>query len=610
MTRAGAIERFLASPSLSEGTRRCVSRRPGASSPRGSASAGRRSSDVDARALADYAAELGARDRRQARSAGDDRAQARRRSARSCGTRSDRRACPTRRSRRAGRGGLPDAPVTRDIETLLDALEGDGPLALRNRALLELVYSAGLRSARSGRARPRRRRLRAGARARATARARRSASCRSARRRRTGSRRYLARRAARRSPAAPRTRSSCRRAGGGSTRAPCGGSARTPTGCATRSRRTCSRAAPTCARSRSCSATARSRPRRSTATSTEDDCAVSTTARIPAILSSTASSPCSRRGARRAPSTPTAATSSASRASSARRRRRATTEELERYLAQLRADGLAPRPSRDASPRCAAFFRHLHAARRARATTPLPSSRLPRRMRRLPRTLSPSEAERLIEAANGTTPARAARPRARRAPLRRGAPGQRGGRRSSAAASTSTSGSCACTRQGRQGADRAGRPPRRPRRSAATSRAAARYLERRQRPELFLNAKGGPLTRAGAFLILRRLAGEGGPRARARPPAPAAALLRDAPARGRRRPPERAGDARPRRPRDDRALHARLRPATPRGVLPGASARRREAFGGEPNRQGRPNRTERLSTLLLARPRRRPGVGV
>ena len=32
------------------------------------------------------------------------------------------------------------------------------------------------------------------------------------------------------------------------------------------------------------------------------------------------------------------------------------------------------------------------------------------------------------------------------------------------------------------------------------------YLDRRLRPELFLNARGGPLTRAGAFLIIRRLA--------------------------------------------------------------------------------------------------------
>jgi integrase/recombinase XerD len=36
------------------------------------------------------------------------------------------------------------------------------------------------------------------------------------------------------------------------------------------------------------------------------------------------------------------------------------------------------------------------------------------------------------------------------------------------------------------------------------------YLDRRRRPELFLNAQGGPLTRAGAFLILRRLASEAG----------------------------------------------------------------------------------------------------
>ena len=36
------------------------------------------------------------------------------------------------------------------------------------------------------------------------------------------------------------------------------------------------------------------------------------------------------------------------------------------------------------------------------------------------------------------------------------------------------------------------------------------FLERRPRPELFLNARGGALTRAGAFLILRRLAGVAG----------------------------------------------------------------------------------------------------
>jgi site-specific recombinase XerD len=47
-----------------------------------------------------------------------------------------------RRSRR-----LPDPPRAAEIEGTLEALEGEGPLALRNRALVELVYSAGLRSA-------------------------------------------------------------------------------------------------------------------------------------------------------------------------------------------------------------------------------------------------------------------------------------------------------------------------------------------------------------------------------------------------------------------------------------------------------------------------------
>src|SRR5207244_318802 len=36
------------------------------------------------------------------------------------------------------------------------------------------------------------------------------------------------------------------------------------------------------------------------------------------------------------------------------------------------------------------------------------------------------------------------------------------------------------------------------------------HLDRRYRPELFLNARGGPLTRAGAFLILRKLAERAG----------------------------------------------------------------------------------------------------
>jgi site-specific recombinase XerD len=47
--------------------------------------------------------------------------------------------------RRARR--LPDAPKVTEVESLVGALEGTGPLGLRNAALVELVYSSGLRSA-------------------------------------------------------------------------------------------------------------------------------------------------------------------------------------------------------------------------------------------------------------------------------------------------------------------------------------------------------------------------------------------------------------------------------------------------------------------------------
>ena len=42
---------------------------------------------------------------------------------------------------------LPDAPKREAVDKQLALLEGEGPLPLRNRALVELVYSAGLRSA-------------------------------------------------------------------------------------------------------------------------------------------------------------------------------------------------------------------------------------------------------------------------------------------------------------------------------------------------------------------------------------------------------------------------------------------------------------------------------
>ena len=41
---------------------------------------------------------------------------------------------------------LPDPPSEREVEGAIAGLDGDGPLPLRNRALVELVYSAGLRA--------------------------------------------------------------------------------------------------------------------------------------------------------------------------------------------------------------------------------------------------------------------------------------------------------------------------------------------------------------------------------------------------------------------------------------------------------------------------------
>ena len=81
----------------------------------------------------------------------------------------------------------------------------------------------------------------------------------------------------------------------------------------------------------------------------------------------------------------------------------ATTDELERYLAEQRAAGrsAATLARRTASLR--AFFRHQQLVGRA-SENPAAALAPPRRPRRLPRTLSPSEAERLVEAAAGTSP--------------------------------------------------------------------------------------------------------------------------------------------------------------------------------------------------------------
>jgi integrase/recombinase XerD len=184
-----------------------------------------------------------------------------------------------------------------------------------------------------------------------------------------------------------------------------------------------------------------------------------------------------------------------------------TTEELERWFAEQRADGLSPATIARRAAAVRSFFRHL-VLLGARKDNPAAEVDLPRRRRHLPRTLSVGEVERLIDAASGSGP-RDLRDRAL-AELLYGA----GLRVSEAVGLDRTSVDLdarivRCLGKGdKERIVPLGRPA-----ADAVRRYAAHgrpHLDRRHRPELFLNAQGGPLTRAGAFLILRRLAEQAG----------------------------------------------------------------------------------------------------
>jgi integrase/recombinase XerD len=187
--------------------------------------------------------------------------------------------------------------------------------------------------------------------------------------------------------------------------------------------------------------------------------------------------------------------------------RTATLEELERYTAQLRAEGLASSTIARRTAAARSFFRHQQLLG-VRGDNPAAAVKLPRRPRPLPKTLSPGEAERLIDAANGTQP-RDLRDQAL-VELLYGA-----GLRVSETVGLHKAGVDLDDRLvrvvGKGGKERVvpiGRHA-----AEALRRYVSRgrpYLDRRHRPELFLNAKGGPLTRAGAFLILRKLAEKAG----------------------------------------------------------------------------------------------------
>ena len=223
------------------------------------------------------------------------------------------------------------------------------------------------------------------------------------------------------------------------------------------------------------------------------------------------------------------------------------------------------------------FFRHQQLLG-ARGDNPAAAVALPRRTKPLPKTLSPGEAERLIEAAAGTQP-RSLRDQAL-VELLYGA-----GLRVSEAVGLDKAGdrprrpARPRDRQGRQGTGRPDRPPRR--RGAPPLPLARAPVPRPPPPARALPERPRRPSDPGRGLPdppqARR---EGRPRPAPRPPAPPAPLLRHAPAGGRRRPQIRSRNARPCRSFDNGAVHPRNRSATSGVVLPSAPPRSEEINGG------------------------------
>jgi site-specific recombinase XerD len=140
---ATAVDRFLAGPGLAESTRRAYA----FDLRHFTAWLDARSlalDAVDARALADYTADLG-RDRRRLAPATIARRLACVRSFLRFALGPARVPDVMHAPRRPRR--LPEAPKLAEVEALVDATAREDALGLRNRALMELVYSCGLRSA-------------------------------------------------------------------------------------------------------------------------------------------------------------------------------------------------------------------------------------------------------------------------------------------------------------------------------------------------------------------------------------------------------------------------------------------------------------------------------
>jgi site-specific recombinase XerD len=141
-----AAARFLESPALAEGTRRAYRVDVGEFC-RWLDEHDTALDDVDVRTLVEYVGHLGAARRGRGKLA--PATIARKLAAVRAFLRHSLGAARVPDARLAPRRGrrLPDAPRRDAVEKELAALEGEGPLRLRNRALVELVYSAGLRSA-------------------------------------------------------------------------------------------------------------------------------------------------------------------------------------------------------------------------------------------------------------------------------------------------------------------------------------------------------------------------------------------------------------------------------------------------------------------------------
>ena len=144
-------------------------------------------------------------------------------------------------------------------------------------------------------------------------------------------------------------------------------------------------------------------------------------------------------------------------------------------MAELRARGLAASTIARRLAALRSFFRHQMLIGAQDGNPPRRSPAAPRAPAAA-HAFAPAKRSGSIEAANGTRPARSPRPGPRRAPVRRGAAGQRGGRaRAKRGRPRRTARSL--DRQGRQGAGRAARPQRRRRPAPLPEPAAGPFLD-------------------------------------------------------------------------------------------------------------------------------------